>query len=192
MENPSHPIRDELILESADQIRALAHPLRQQILRLLTDEMRTNKQVAATLNEVPARVHFHIRELEAAGLIELVKEQPKGGVIEKYYRAVARLFRLGPSLDGSAALAESIPGAALDAARQALVQATAYFGASLPGLEVMHEQARLTKAAKERIQQHLNAIRDELQAAETTSRTTTEPNEERIVLTYLLHPLSPD
>jgi DNA-binding transcriptional ArsR family regulator len=72
-------MRDELVLETTEQIRALAHPLRQRVLHLLTDVPYTNKQLAMALQVSPPRLHFHVRELQAAGLIEIVSEQPQKG-----------------------------------------------------------------------------------------------------------------
>src|SRR5690349_3771764 len=89
-------MRDVLVLETPEQIRALAHPLRQRVLGLLTNAPYTNKQLAEMLQIPPPRMHFHVRELQSAGMIEIVSQKPKGGVIEKYYRAVARVVRLAP------------------------------------------------------------------------------------------------
>jgi DNA-binding transcriptional ArsR family regulator len=69
-------MRDELLIETPEQLRALAHPLRQRILQLLTDAPSTNQQLALALGVSPPRLHFHVRELLAAGLIELVAERP--------------------------------------------------------------------------------------------------------------------
>jgi len=83
------------VLTAPDQLQALGHPTRHRILHWLVDQAATNQQIAAALGEPPARIHFHVRELLAAGLIVIAEERAKGGVIEKYYRAVARSFCLG-------------------------------------------------------------------------------------------------
>src|SRR5690348_17268163 len=91
-------MRDEITIETPEQIRAMAYPLRQRILDLVADAPYTNKQLATILKVSPSRLHFHIRTLLVAGLIEVESERRKKGVLEKYYRAVARVLRLSPSV----------------------------------------------------------------------------------------------
>ncbi len=79
-------------LENLNQIKALAHPLRQQILELMIEAPITTKQVADRLGEKPTKLYHHVDTLEVAGLIKLVKTRRKRGTIEKYYEAVAERF----------------------------------------------------------------------------------------------------
>lgn len=185
-------VRDELVLDSLAQLGALAHPLRQRALRALADEPRTNKQLAALLGEPPARLHFHVRELERAGLIALVEERPKGGVLEKYYRAVARGFRLGPAL-GAAPEAGDVPRAALAAAEQELARAAARFGSPLPRTRIVQGQARLTRERLARVVAHLAAIDEELRRAAAPGAPEADDEiGETYIVTALLHPLPDD
>src|SRR5712691_3228143 len=55
----------------------------------------TNRELAQRLGVDPGHLHFHVRMLLRAGLIELA-ESGKGR--EKPYRAVARTFRVAPEL----------------------------------------------------------------------------------------------
>lgn len=90
---------DEFILETPEHLAALGHPLRVAVLRLLLDDTpRTNSQLAEALGESRARLHFHVQALWKEGLINLVEERPKGGVIEKYYGAAARSYQLSSTL----------------------------------------------------------------------------------------------
>lgn len=178
---------DTLLLETADQIGALAHPARQRILRLLTSESMTNKQLSQVLGESPPRLHFHVRELLKAGLIELVAERPKGGVLEKYYRATARNFRLSVPL-GSAEPAEGeILAATLEAARRECLRAREHFGVPLPATRVLHEQAQLSPERLARINSYLDAIEAELREAAEVPKVGAQAT----LITYLMHPLAP-
>ncbi len=179
-------MRVEMTLHSPEQLGALAHPLRQRILGALMGEPRTNKQIASMLNEAPGRLHFHVRELERAGLIELVEQRPKGGVLEKYYRAAAYGFRLGPLLAAMGPGGQGVASAALDAAREELVRAAQHFGAPLVDTRVAHERARLSDQALARVHAHLDAIIEELRRA--TDGAEEGDGDHPIVLTYLLHP----
>ncbi len=177
-------MRAEMTLETAEQLGALAHPMRQRALALLAMP-RTNKQVATLLGESPARLHFHLQELARAGLIELVEARPKGGVIEKYYRAVAGSFRLAPALAGVAPGKAGMAAAALEAARAELTRAGEQSGLPAAQIYVTHERVALSQEALERVQVHLEAIRQEFLAAAQ------RPDEGQccpVVFTALLHP----
>ncbi len=86
------PAREVTMVERPVQIKALSNPERARILTLLIERPGTAKQVADWIEGTRGRVHYHIKELEKAGLVELVAKVEKGGVVEKYYRAVARNF----------------------------------------------------------------------------------------------------
>ncbi len=91
-------------LETIEQMRALAEELRIRIIEALGQQAMTAKQVATLLDEAPAKVHYHLHELEKVGLVNLVDIREKGNMLEKYYRAVAKnisasetLFQRAPS-----------------------------------------------------------------------------------------------
>lgn len=87
--------RPELAVVAEEaQVRALSHPERVRILTYLVDREATAAQVADALGGTRGGTHYHIRELQKAGLIEIVSRAESGGVLEKYYRAVARNFCL--------------------------------------------------------------------------------------------------
>jgi DNA-binding transcriptional ArsR family regulator len=86
------------LIETLGQARAFLDPLRMRVATLLGKEEATAKQVADRLGEKAARVHYHVREMFKAGLVVLVRESPKGGILEKYYRAIARSFVVDPAL----------------------------------------------------------------------------------------------
>ncbi len=77
-------------LETIEQMRAIADQLRQRVMRELLEEPRTVTQVAEALGLAPAKVHYHVRELERVGLVKLVFTREKGGILEKYFQPVAR------------------------------------------------------------------------------------------------------
>jgi DNA-binding transcriptional ArsR family regulator len=86
------------LVESIEQMRALADALRLRVLELLAHRAMTATQLSAALGEQPAKVHYHVRELERVGLVALVETREKGGILEKYYRAVARSITVPPTL----------------------------------------------------------------------------------------------
>lgn len=80
---------------TADEAKALAHPLRLRILRLCWQRELTNKQLADRLDRDPGTVLFHVRKLIAAGMLEQAPVRTgESGALEKPYRAKARTWWL--------------------------------------------------------------------------------------------------
>jgi DNA-binding transcriptional ArsR family regulator len=91
-------MKEVQVLDRPEQLKALGHPLRVRALEMLggdSDGELTNRELAQRLGVDPGHLHFHVRMLLKAGLIELV-EGAHGR--EKPYRAVARTFRVAPEL----------------------------------------------------------------------------------------------
>ena len=90
---------ETLTLDKPEQLKALGHPLRVRALELLCQEdpvPLTNRELAQRLGVDPGHLHFHVRMLVRAGLIELADPKAKGR--EKPYRPVARSVRVHPDL----------------------------------------------------------------------------------------------
>ena len=81
-------------LHAFDQIKILADPRRLAILRRLMASPATLTQLGQLMGEHPAWVRHHLKQLEQAGLIELVSTQVGAGFVEKYYQARAQAFIL--------------------------------------------------------------------------------------------------
>jgi len=76
----------------------------------------TNRELAQRLGVDPGHLHFHVRMLLKAGLIELADNGKRGR--EKPYRAVARVFRVAPELLASAG-AQDVQAAMIDQVQRA-------------------------------------------------------------------------
>jgi DNA-binding transcriptional ArsR family regulator len=72
--------------------KALAHPLRVQLLTALNEGVASPNELAKRLNEPLTNVSYHVRMLHDLGCIELVDTAPRRGALEHYYRAIARPF----------------------------------------------------------------------------------------------------
>ena len=80
---------------TAAETRALAHPLRLRIIRLLYDRNLTNRELARALDEHPATVLHHVRTLLRTGFIAAEPERPgPRGTVEKPYRSTGRSWSL--------------------------------------------------------------------------------------------------
>jgi DNA-binding transcriptional ArsR family regulator len=101
-------VQETLILDKPEQLKALGHPLRVRVLEMLGQDgewQLTNRELAQRLGVDPGHLHFHVRMLLRAGLIELADSGGRGR--EKPYRAVARVFRVGAS-DLQAAMIDQV------------------------------------------------------------------------------------
>jgi DNA-binding transcriptional ArsR family regulator len=110
-------VREILEIQRPDQLKALGHPLRLRILETLGNdqgEELTNRELANRLGVDPGHLHFHVRMLLDAGVIELAE---RSGGREKPYRAVARHVRVAPELIATGA-ANDARAAMLDQVRQ--------------------------------------------------------------------------
>lgn len=98
-------------LESPEQMRVAADSTRQRILHVLVREARTVTQLGELLDMAPARAHYHVRELARVGLVRLVETRDRGGILEKYYRAMGRTLVVAPRVLRGAGTAEQVDGA---------------------------------------------------------------------------------
>jgi DNA-binding transcriptional ArsR family regulator len=72
--------------------KALAHPLRVQLLAALNEGVASPNELAKKLDEPLTNVSYHVRMLHDLGCIELVETEPRRGALEHYYRAIVRPF----------------------------------------------------------------------------------------------------
>ena len=107
---PETSPREVLDIDRPEQLKALGHPLRLKVLQMLGDSDRplTTRDLAERLSVDPGHLHFHVRMLHRAGLIE---RAPAGGR-EKPYRPVAKHLKVGPEIR-AAGLASELQSAQL-------------------------------------------------------------------------------
>jgi len=79
-ESPAGSARDDLL-----GLRVVAHPLRLQLLSLLTGSAMSAAEAARHLGQSQANVSYHLRRLHAAGLLEVAgQEVVRGGRAVRY------------------------------------------------------------------------------------------------------------
>jgi DNA-binding transcriptional ArsR family regulator len=71
-------------------VHVLRHPVRVQALTILTERTASPKEISDELLEPLGTVAHHVRELQKLGLIELVREEPRRGAVEHYFRGKRR------------------------------------------------------------------------------------------------------
>ena len=77
-------------------------PVRSGILAMLAAEPASASQLARALDLPRQKVNYHLRALEAHGLVELVEERPVRGVTERIMRASAASYFVSPDALGEA------------------------------------------------------------------------------------------
>lgn len=93
----SRQTSDPMAIDTINQLKALANPLRMQLLEQFAIKPTTTKQVAVALGLQPTRLYHHVAKLENAGLIKLVNTKRIRGTTEKYFLAEATSLKVDRS-----------------------------------------------------------------------------------------------
>jgi DNA-binding transcriptional ArsR family regulator len=72
------------------RIKAMSHPLRAEILRILTERTASPAEMARELDEELSNVSYHAKQLVELECAELVSTRPVRGALEHFYRATER------------------------------------------------------------------------------------------------------
>jgi DNA-binding transcriptional ArsR family regulator len=102
-------------ISDPERIRALAHPVRLELLDFLGEvEHATATECAARIGESVASCSFHLRMLEKYGYIERAERRGR----EKPWRAVSKGWNLRPTLESKTSIPAIAEVAALNVARE--------------------------------------------------------------------------
>jgi len=83
---------ETLVVSDREQLRALADELRARIIALLRERAWSTQELSRELGIPKGTVGHHLKVLERAGLIQVVRTRQVRAVTEKYYGRVAKLF----------------------------------------------------------------------------------------------------
>ena len=83
---------DTLLVAEPAQLRAMGDPFRTQLIQLLRDRARSTQEISEELSVPKGTVGHHLKVLERAGLIRVVRTRKVRAVTEKFYGRTARLF----------------------------------------------------------------------------------------------------
>jgi len=101
--SPDYEAPDVLVVRRPDQLRALGDDLRSQIVILLRERAHSTTELAERVGLPKGTVGHHLKVLEKAGLIQVVRTRKVRAVTELYYGRTARLFlfELAEGADGT-------------------------------------------------------------------------------------------
>ncbi len=83
-------------LTTIDEIKTYSDPYRLKIITFLKNNRKeaTVKQIADFFEEVPSKVHYHIKKLEKVGIVKLIRTEEIKGIVAKYYSLTAENFKI--------------------------------------------------------------------------------------------------
>ena len=144
-------------------VKALAHPLRVQILGVLEERVASPSDLAEELGAPLGNVSYHVRTLADLGLLKLVRRRTRRGAVEHYYQARGRAtvsdaaWQQVPEV-----VRRSMVGVALDQAIEQAVAAAGSGGFDGDGSGVTRHSLSLDERGVEEAGQALQRLHDEL------------------------------
>lgn len=72
------------------QAFAVGHEVRIEALTIFNERVASPKEIAEATGVTTSQAGHHVKELREAGCIEFVKEEPRGGAVEHFYRGIKR------------------------------------------------------------------------------------------------------
>ncbi|MFW9805312.1 MAG: winged helix-turn-helix domain-containing protein [Candidatus Thorarchaeota archaeon] len=93
----SHRMKDLEIISDPNTIKVLFDKIRALIVfKYLVNQEMTVKELADAIGKNPGNVLRHIERLKSVGLVQQVRtKKTNTGIVQRYYRATAREYRLG-------------------------------------------------------------------------------------------------
>jgi DNA-binding transcriptional ArsR family regulator len=92
---PDYDLADRIALTEPSQVSAISHPLRTTILGLLHERAATVKELAVAVERPKSTVAHHVRVLNDAGLVRVVRTRRVRAIEERFYGRTARMFYVG-------------------------------------------------------------------------------------------------
>lgn len=90
--SPDYDLADELAVERPEQYRALFEDTRARIVTLLLDRAATTTELAEVLGKPKGTIGHHLKVLEDAGLVRVVRTERVRALEARYYGRTARVF----------------------------------------------------------------------------------------------------
>ena len=158
---PDYEAEDVLVVREPEQLRALGDDLRSRIVVLLRDRALSTTELAEKLGLPKGTVGHHVKVLEKAGLVQVVRTRQVRAVTEKFYGRVARLFLFkSTDVDG-----EDVRNVAAAALRRVAEEMLPLGDDGRTTFAVV--RARLTDADAKRLSRRLERLIDDFRAAES-------------------------
>ena len=110
---PDYEADDVLVVRESEQLRALGDDLRAEIVVILREHAHSITELAEKLGLPKGTVGHHVKVLEKAGLIRVVRTRQVRALTEKLYGRTARLFLFKSSDDADGEDVRNVAAASL-------------------------------------------------------------------------------
>ena len=154
---PDYEAPDTLVVCERGQLRALADDVRSEIVALLRERAFSTQELAQRLGMPKGTVGHHVKVLEQAGLIRVVRTRKVRALTEKFYGRTAFLF-LFRSED---------PEDARGIGASMLRQAAGALERSPDSAGWGHVKVRLSEKDRHRFERRLRRLMDDFLAADS-------------------------
>jgi DNA-binding transcriptional ArsR family regulator len=125
---PDYSLDDYVVADTPEQLKAIGDPTRKTVLDMLLERAATTSHLAAALGKPKGTVGYHIKVLEDADLVRVVRTRTVRAMTEKYYGRTGRTIVFG------AIPAEGEMWMLSEAAEEAVAEA----GSALPMTTLRH------------------------------------------------------
>jgi DNA-binding transcriptional ArsR family regulator len=160
---PDYEADDVLVVQEPEQLRALGDDLRSKIVALLRSRAASTTELAEQLGLPKGTVGHHLKVLEKAGLVRVVRTRQVRALTEKYYGRVARLFVLrSADADG-----EDVRNVAAASLRRAIEEMLPIGDDGRTTFAVV--RARLSDEDARRLTRRLERLIDDFRAADAAT-----------------------
>jgi DNA-binding transcriptional ArsR family regulator len=161
---PDYDAADVLVVREPEQLRALGDDLRAKLVVLLRERAASTSELAEKLGLPKGTVGHHVKVLEKAGLIRVVRTRKVRAVTERYYGRTARLFLFKSSDDAGSEGVRDVAAASLRTVAEEMLPSADDDRATFAVLRV-----RLTDADARRFERRLEKLYREFRDADDPS-----------------------
>lgn len=165
------PVKPLTSITDPRLVRALAHPLRLQILSIVEQRTASPKELAQEIGAPLTHVSYHVRQLAELGVIKLVRTTPRRGAVEHHYRMEAR-----PSITNEAwreapeIAKQALVGAVLGQVSAQVNAAAAEAGFSRDGGHLSRLPLELDDQGWQEVSQLIDALAEDLERVEKEAK----------------------
>jgi DNA-binding transcriptional ArsR family regulator len=164
---PDYDAPDVLVVSEPEQLKALGDELRARIIVMLRERAHSVSELAAKLEMPKGTVAHHVKVLESARLVKVVRTRKVRALTEKYYGRSARLFLYESADTGGYEDVRNIVAASLRVAAEEILPVDEEDAAACSGVL----RVRLNDADAKRFEKRLGKLMDEFRARDTTDGT---------------------
>ncbi|HEY8409129.1 MAG TPA: winged helix-turn-helix domain-containing protein [Gaiellaceae bacterium] len=164
---PDYDAPDVLVVREPEQLKALGDELRGRIVVMLRERAQSVSELAAKLEMPKGTVAHHVKVLESAGLLKVVRTRRVRALTESYYGRSARLFLYESADTAGYEDVRNIVAASLRVAAEEILPVDEEDAAACSGVL----RVRLRPADAKRFDRRLTKLMDEFRACDDADGT---------------------